>query len=163
MDPSPSSPQSPSKGGIQGQISQLTEAVNAILGQLTNVTLRLDHLEENRSSPKRRVPSTQLQAKSNRVSSNSDHFQERERHHHCRPHVRPLQDDLEDPLLRLTRVEAPSFNGSHQYLNWKASMDQYFDWYPMVEERKVRLAKMRLTKLAKTYWLNVESLRGVRR
>ena len=32
----------------------------------------------------------------------------------------------------------------------------------MAEERKVRLAKMRLTKLAKTYWLNVESLRGVR-
>ena len=41
-------------------------------------------------------------------------------------------------------------------------MDQHFDWYPMVEERKVRLAKMRLTKLAKTYWLNVENLRGVR-
>ena len=34
-------------------------------------------------------------------------------------------------------------------------MDQYFDWYPMAEERKVRLAKMRLTKLAKTYWLNL--------
>ena len=33
----------------------------------------------------------------------------------------------------------------------------------MVEERKVRLAKMRLTKLAKTYCLNVENLRGVRR
>ena len=41
-------------------------------------------------------------------------------------------------------------------------MDQYFDWYPMSEERKVRLAKMRLTKLAKTYWLNVEGLRVVR-
>ena len=45
----------------------------------------------------------------------------------------------------------------------KHPWDQYFDWYPMAEERKVRLAKMRLTKLAKTYWLNVESLRGVRR
>ena len=33
----------------------------------------------------------------------------------------------------------------------------------MSEERKVRLAKMRLTKLAKTYWLNVEGLRSVRR
>ena len=42
-------------------------------------------------------------------------------------------------------------------------MDQYFDWYPMSEKRKVRLAKMRLTKLAKTYWLNVEGLRVVRR
>ena len=69
-------------------------------------------------------------------------------------------------MLKLIRVEAPNFDGSHQpseYLDWEASMDQYFDWYPMVEERKVRLAKMRLTKLAKTYWLNVESLRGVRR
>ena len=33
----------------------------------------------------------------------------------------------------------------------------------MAEERKVRLAKMRLTKLAKIYWLNDENLREVRR
>ena len=80
--------------------------------------------------------------------------------------MRPPHDDPEDPLLRLIRVEAPSFDGSHQpseYLDWEASMDQYFDWYPMAEERKVRLAKMRLTKVTKTYWLNVENLRGVRR
>ena len=79
--------------------------------------------------------------------------------------MRPPHDDPEDPLLRLIRVEALSFYGSHQpseYLDWEASMDQYFDWYPMAEERKVRLAKVRLTKLAKTYWLNVENLRGVR-
>ena len=65
-------------------------------------------------------------------------------------------------MLRLIRVEAPSFDGSHQpseYLDWEASVDQYFDWYPMAEERKVRLAKMGLTKLAKTYWLNEENLR----
>ena len=79
--------------------------------------------------------------------------------------VLPPREEPEDPLLRLIRVEAPSFDGSHQpsdYLDWEASMDQYFDWYPMAEERKVRLAKMRLTKLAKTFWLNVENLRGVR-
>ena len=32
----------------------------------------------------------------------------------------------------------------------------------MLEERKVMLAKMRLTKLTKTYWLNVEGLRAVK-
>ena len=126
------------------------------------MTQRLDHLKENRS----RESSAQPQAKSNRESSDSDHSQERERPHRRRHHVRPPHDDPEDPLLRLIRVEAPSFDGSHQlseYLDWTASMDQYFDWYPMAEERKFRLAKMRLTKLAKTYWLNVESLKGVRR
>ena len=66
----------------------------------------------------------------------------------------------------MIKVNAPSFDGSHQpsdYIDWETAMDQYFDWYPMSEERKVRLAKMRLTKLAKTYWLNVEGLRAVRR
>ena len=68
--------------------------------------------------------------------------------------MKPPHDDPEDPLLRLIRMEASNFDDSHQpseYLDWKASMDQYFNWYPMAEERKVRLAKMRLTKLAKTY------------
>ena len=150
MDPNPSTSQSPPKGATLGQITQLTDALNAILGQLTNVTQRLDHLEENRS----RGPSVQHQTESHRKNSNSDHSQKRERPHRRRQHVRPAHDDPEDPLLRLIRVEAPSFDGCHQpseYLDWKASMDQYFDWYPMAEERKVRLAKMRLTKLAKGF------------
>ena len=149
MDPNPSSSQSPPRGATQGQIAQLTDALNAILGQLTNVTQRLDHLEENRS----RVPSVQPQTESHKESSDLDYSQERERPHRRRQHVRPPHDDPEDPLLRLIRVEAPSFDGSHQpseYLDWEASMDQYFDWYPMAKERKVRLVKMGLTKLAKT-------------
>ena len=55
MDPNLNNSQSPPRGAIQGQISQLTKALNVILGQLTNVTQRLDHLEENRS----RDPSVQ--------------------------------------------------------------------------------------------------------
>ena len=80
--------------------------------------------------------------------------QYQERPHHPRPNLRPPHDDQDDYLLRLIKVEAPNFDGSHQpsdYLDWETAMDQYFDWYPMSEERKVRLAKMRLTKLAKTY------------
>lgn len=63
------------------------------------------------------------------------------------------QEDPDDPLLKLLKVEAPSFDGSHNpsaYLEWETSMDRYFDWYPMSEARKVRFAKMRLTNLAKT-------------
>ena len=56
-------------------IAYLTDALNAILGQLTNVTQRLDHLEENRS----RVPSVQPQTESHRDSLDSNHYQERER------------------------------------------------------------------------------------
>ena len=79
-DSNPSSSQSPPKGSTQGQISQLTDALNAILGQLTNVTQRLDHLKENRLKD----PSVQPQAKSHRESLDSDHSQERERPHRRR-------------------------------------------------------------------------------
>ena len=90
------------------------------------MTQRLYHLEENRS----REPSVQPQAEFNRKSSDSDHSQEGVRPHHRRHYERPPHDDPEDPLLRLIRVEAQSFDGSHQpseYLDWEASMDQYFD------------------------------------
>lgn len=35
--------------------------------------------------------------------------------------------------------------------------EEYFDWYDMTDERQVRFAKMKLVKLAKVWWNNVET------
>ena len=93
------------------------------------MTNRLDQLEQNNQAPRRDGPRAHPpQTELDREDSDLEQYQERLRH--PRPNLRPPHDDQEDHLLRLIKIEAPSFDGSHQpsdYLNWEASMDQYFD------------------------------------
>ena len=51
----------------------------------------------------------------------------------------------------------------NEYLDWKADMNHYFEWYDMSEEKKIRFIKMRLLGQAKLYWHNVERLAMHRR
>ena len=85
------------------------------------MTNRLNQLEENRQAPRKDgMRARPPQAEPEREDSDTYHYQERERPHRHRPNLRPPQDDLEDHLVRLIKVEAPSFKGSHQpsdYLN----------------------------------------------
>ena len=41
------------------------------------------------------------------------------------------------------------------FSDWFVAIDEYFDWYEMIDGERVRSAKMKLTKLAKMYWQNV--------
>ena len=43
------------------------------------------------------------------------------------------------------------------FLDWIASIKEYFGWYDMVDDRQVRFAKMKLVGLAKLWWSSVES------
>ena len=107
--------------GLQGQVNQLIETITIVLRQLNIMTNRLDQLEENRQAPRRESSRAQLpQVEPDREDLNTDHYQERERPRHPRPNLRPPHDDQDDYLLRLIKVEALSFDGSHQpsdYLN----------------------------------------------
>ena len=38
--------------GFQNQVNQLTEAINAVIGQLNAMTNRLDQLEQNNQAPR---------------------------------------------------------------------------------------------------------------
>ena len=42
------------------------------------------------------------------------------------------------------------------YVDWERAMDQFFEWYEMIEERKCRFAKLKLVHQARLYWKNVE-------
>jgi len=48
------------------------------------------------------------------------------------------------------------------FLDWTSDMDHYFDWYDMSDERRIRLAKMKLVSQARQYWTNVEKLMKLR-
>ena len=41
------------------------------------------------------------------------------------------------------------------FSDWLVSIEEYFDWYEMVDNEHVRFAKMKLSNAAKMYWQNV--------
>jgi len=65
--------------------------------------------------------------------------------------------DLGMPMIILfeIKVDPPTFDGVHNpkvFSAWLADMNDYFDWFRISEERKVRLARMQLTGSARVYW-----------
>ena len=43
------------------------------------------------------------------------------------------------------------------FSDWIASIEEYFGWYDMVDDRQVRFANMKLVGLAKVGWSGVEN------
>ena len=65
----------------------------------------------------------------------------------------------DDQVLRNVRVDAPSFDGTLnpiKFLDWLSEIEDYFEWYGLEDDRRVRLAKIKLLGQARTYWKNQE-------
>jgi len=61
--------------------------------------------------------------------------------------------------MRHIKVEAPTFEGQLDpwiFDRWIRDMDQFFSWYNLSENRRVRFAKMKLSRTAQLYWESVE-------
>ena len=59
------------------------------------------------------------------------------------------------------RLEVLDFEGRVDpmvFSNWIASIEEYFDWYDMTNDRQVRFAKMKFVGLAKVWWFGVENV-----
>ena len=41
------------------------------------------------------------------------------------------------------------------FSDWLVAIEEYFDWYEMIDSEQIRFAKMKLTNSAKMYWHNV--------
>ena len=63
-------------------------------------------------------------------------------------------------------MDVSNFDGRldpQYYLDWVMSLERYFKWYEMSQERRVRFAAMKLVGQARQYWSNVERLIALRR
>ena len=68
--------------------------------------------------------------------------------------VRQPQRDI----TKKVKVNAPEFDGimdPNVFSYWLVAIEEYFDWYEMIDSERVRFAKMKLTNSAKMYWQNV--------
>ncbi|KAF7147941.1 hypothetical protein RHSIM_Rhsim03G0243100 [Rhododendron simsii] len=67
--------------------------------------------------------------------------------------------DTAGDITKKIKMEVPDFEGkvnSTLFHDWLASIEEYFDWYDMADDRRVRFAKMKLVGLAKIWWMGVE-------
>ncbi|CAL2240977.1 unnamed protein product [Prunus armeniaca] len=73
---------------------------------------------------------------------------------------------LEERLVRALdlngggiKIEGVDFYGKmhvEDYLDWEASLENYFEWKPMAEDRKVLFVKLKLKSIALLWWKKVE-------
>ena len=68
--------------------------------------------------------------------------------------VRQPQRDI----TKKFKVSALEFDGRmdpNVFSGWLVAIEEYFDWYEMIDSERVRFAKMKLTNSTKMYWQNV--------
>ena len=59
---------------------------------------------------------------------------------------------------RGAKPEVTAFEGSldpKRYMDWEVGLDEYFDWYQLLEGRQIQFAQMNLTRQARIYWRNL--------
>ena len=64
--------------------------------------------------------------------------------------IQPQRD-----ITKKVKVSAPEFDDRMDptaFSNWLVAIEEYFDWYEMIDSERVRFAKMKLTNSAKMYW-----------
>ena len=67
--------------------------------------------------------------------------------------------DMAGDITKKVRIEVSDFEGkvhATQFVDWLAAIEEYFNWYDMADDRRVRFAKMKLMGLAKIWWTGVE-------
>ena len=67
-------------------------------------------------------------------------------------------DNLKGTSQKKVKVSALEFDGimdPNAFFDWLVAIEEYFDWYEMIDSEWVRFAKMKLTNSAKMYWQNV--------
>ena len=41
------------------------------------------------------------------------------------------------------------------FFDWLVAIEEYFDWYEMIDSERIRFVKMKLTNSVKMYWQNM--------
>ena len=66
--------------------------------------------------------------------------------------------ELDDDVTKKVRLEVAEFYrklNPTAFLDWIMSMEDYFDWYAMLENRNVRFVKAKLKGAARLWWHNI--------
>jgi len=165
---------------LQQQVTQIT----TVLEQLTH---RLDAMDERRAREGRRSPNRRRRGPPPEESLDESDREEEEdledeehrefearrprfQHYRGDPRNRGRRGTGYQPLDELTKrmkVDVPDFHGKlepNAFEDWLTAIEDYFDWFTVSEDRKVRYVRMKLKGHARAWWESVEAqLRRTRR
>ena len=68
--------------------------------------------------------------------------------------------EQDDDVTKKVRLEVSRFYGElnpNAFFDWIMSMEDYFDWYAMLENRKFNFVKAKLKGAARLWWYNIEN------
>ncbi|XP_026460171.1 uncharacterized protein LOC113360982 [Papaver somniferum] len=101
--------------------------------------------------------------------SEEDERDEDENPFHDRVVHGPHHDRLEDRLVKAldlnsggVKVEVSDMSGrmhAEDFLDWETSIENYFEWKPIAEDRKVLFVKLKLKGMALQWWKKLEEQR----
>uniref|UniRef100_A0A5B7BSS3 Uncharacterized protein n=1 Tax=Davidia involucrata TaxID=16924 RepID=A0A5B7BSS3_DAVIN len=67
--------------------------------------------------------------------------------------------DTTEDINRRVKIAVPYFEGRDDptiFYDWVIAIEEYFDWYDVTEDWKVRFAKLKLVQMAKLWWFHIE-------
>jgi hypothetical protein len=71
----------------------------------------------------------------------------------------------EERLFKNIKLNAPTFDGClnpRVFTQWTRDMDRFFNWYGVLENRRVQFTNLKLTGTAQLFWESVEDLLEMR-
>ncbi|KAI9168893.1 hypothetical protein LWI28_003522 [Acer negundo] len=155
-------PSNPEPTNFQQQLDQLSQTLGSILH-------RLEVIQEHSTAGVGRDTDVEHRVPRQRDGI-GDHEDEREvqlgggrRYAHRAAPVQFRRPDVrQEPLDELTKrmkVEVSDFLGRlnpDAFQDWIMALEDYFDWFSVPEERKVRFVKLKLKGPARAWWSSVE-------
>jgi len=136
-----------------------------VLKQLSN---RLDVVDERRARSPNRKGRGQLREETLGENLDTEYRDVEPQHHRLQHHReelprhrdrRGLENQPIDELTKRMKVDVPDFYGKlepHAFEDWLTAIEDYFDWFVVLEEQKVRYIKMKLKGHARVWWGSVE-------
>ena len=127
---------------------EILKTLEELKAQMNTLGQRMDRLKVKRHDGARNEERQLNNRREERINMNYNRYDEDERY------------------MKNIKVDVSNFDGRldpQYYLDWVMSLERYFKWYEMSQERRVRFAAMKLVGQAGQYWSNVERLIALRR
>jgi len=159
-NPNPNTDIFQASSSFQQQLDQFSQTLNVMMHRLDVIDERSNREMGRPPREARRVP-----RRREGVGDDEDEIEEvqlggvRHRAIHGQPCDTDVQRNVWDELTRRMKVEVADFYGKlnpEAFFDWITSLEDYFDWFSVPEERKVQFVKLKLKGPARAWWSSVE-------
>jgi hypothetical protein len=159
-NPNPNTDTFQASSSFQQQLDQFSQTLNVMMHRLDVIDERSNREMGRPPREARRVP-----RRREGVGDDEDEIEEvqlggvRHRAIHGQPRDTDVQRNIWDELTRHMKVEVADFYGKlnpEAFFDWITSLEDYFDWFSVPEERKVQFVKLKLNGPARAWWSSVK-------